>query len=133
MKKSDSFVSVRYIVNDVDAAVKFYRDLFDFEVVMNPQTGFAMLTRGNLRLLLNQPGAGGAGKSMPDGTKPAPGGFNRIQFEVDDLESLITNLKSKGATFRNEIVSAPAGDQILVSDPSGNLIELFESKEVAVH
>jgi predicted enzyme related to lactoylglutathione lyase len=133
MKKSDAFVSVRYIVNDVDAAVKFYRDLFDFEVVMNPNTGFAMLTRGNLRLLLNQPGAGGAGKPMPDGTKPTPGGFNRIQFEVDDLESMITKLKSKGAKFRNEIVTAPAGDQILVSDPSGNLIELFESKEVPVH
>lgn len=132
MKKSDSFVSVRYIVNDVDAAVKFYRALFDFEVVMNPQTGFAMLTRGNLRLLLNQPGAGGAGNSLADGTKPAPGGFNRIQFEVEDLESMIKKLKSKGATFRNEVVTAPAGDQILVSDPSGNLIELFESKEVPV-
>ncbi len=133
MKTSDSFVSVRYIVNDVDAAVKFYRDFFDFEVVMNPKTGFAMLTRGNLRLLLNQPGAGGAGKAMPDGTKPSPGGFNRIQFEVEDLESLISTLRSKGATFRNELVSAPAGDQILVLDPSGNLIELFESKEVPAH
>jgi predicted enzyme related to lactoylglutathione lyase len=133
MKKSDSFVSVRYIVNDVDAAVKFYKDLFGFEVVMNPQTGFAMLTRGNLKLMLNQPGAGGAGKSMPDGATPSPGGWNRIQFEVEDLESLIRKLKSKGANFRNELVSAPAGDQILVSDPSGNLIELFESKEVAVH
>jgi predicted enzyme related to lactoylglutathione lyase len=133
MKKSDLFVSVRYIVNDVDVAVNFYKDLFDFEVVMHAPTGFAMLTRGNLRLLLNQPGAGGAGKSMPDGTKPAPGGWNRIQFEVENLEALIKKLKSKGANFRNELVSAPAGDQILVSDPSGNLIELFESKEVPVH
>ena len=81
---------------------------------------------------MNQPGAGGAGHAMPDGTMPSPGGWNRIQFEVEDLEALVEKLKSKGVKFKNEVVKANAGSQILISDPSGNLIELFEPKEVAV-
>ena len=121
-------VSVRYIVEDVDACVTFYTDLLGFEVKMHTPAAFAMLAKGNLHLLLNRPGAGGAGQPMPDGAKPAPGGWNRIHLEVQDIESVINELKSKKAKFRNELVSAPAGRQILLLDPSGNLIELFESK-----
>jgi catechol 2,3-dioxygenase-like lactoylglutathione lyase family enzyme len=117
--------SVRYIVDDVDAAVGFYRDQLGFELQMQPAPGFAMLTRGDLRLLLNTPGGGGgAGQAMPDGTMPAPGGWNRFQIETDDLDALIASLP--GATFRNEVVEGRGGRQILVQDPSGNLVELFE-------
>jgi catechol 2,3-dioxygenase-like lactoylglutathione lyase family enzyme len=120
-----SEVSVRYIVDDVDAAVAFYRDLLGFEVRMQPGPGFVMLARGGLRLLLNTPGGGGgAGQAMPDGRMPEPGGWNRFQFETDDLDGLIATLQ--GATFRNEIVEGRGGRQILVEDPSGNLVELFE-------
>jgi catechol 2,3-dioxygenase-like lactoylglutathione lyase family enzyme len=132
MKKSESpaatTVSVRYIVNDVDASVTFYKDFLGFDVVMHPAPGFAMLSLGNLRLLLNKPGAGGAGQAMPDGTLPAPGGWNRIQVEVEDLDATIKTLKTKGARFRNDLVAGNGGKQILISDPSGNLIELFEPK-----
>ena len=121
-------VSVRYIVDDVDACVTFYTQLLGFEVKMHTAAAFAMLSKGNLHLLLNKPGAGGAGQAMPDGTKPSPGGWNRFHLEVQDIESLIEDLKSKKAKFRNELVSAPAGRQILLIDPSGNLIELFEPK-----
>ena len=118
-------VSVRYIVDDVDAAVGFYRDRLGFELRMQPGPGFAMLARGGLRLLLNTPGGGGgAGQAMPDGRIPEPGGWNRFQLETDDLDGLVASLQ--GATFRNEIVEGRGGRQILVEDPSGNLVELFQ-------
>lgn len=123
-------VSVRYIVDDVDACVTFYTQLLGFEVVMHTHAAFAMLSKGNLHLLLNKPGAGGAGQTMPDGATPSPGGWNRFHLEVQDLEAVIDELKRKKAKFRNEIVTAPAGKQILVIDPSGNLIELFERNEL---
>ena len=121
-------VSVRYIVDDVDSCVTFYTQMLGFDVIMHTPAAFAMLSKGNLHLLLNKPGAGGAGQDMPDGEKPAPGGWNRFHLEVQDIESVIEDLKSKKAKFRNELVSAPAGRQILLIDPSGNLIELFEPK-----
>jgi catechol 2,3-dioxygenase-like lactoylglutathione lyase family enzyme len=119
-------VSVRYIVNDIDACVKFYTELLGFDVVMNPPGGFAMLSKGNLRLLLNQPGAGGAGQAMPDGTMPAPGGWNRIQLQTQNLDAAIKELKNQKARFRNELVMGNGGKQILMLDPSDNLIELIE-------
>ena len=121
-------VSVRYIVDDVDSSVTFYTELLGFDVKMHTPAAFAMLSKGNLHLLLNKPGAGGAGQTMPDGAKPSPGGWSRFHLEVQDIESLIEELKSKQAKFRNELVTAPAGRQILLIDPSGNLIELFEPK-----
>jgi catechol 2,3-dioxygenase-like lactoylglutathione lyase family enzyme len=121
-------VNVRYIVDDVDPCVTFYKQVLGFDVVMNPATGFAILSKGNLRLLFNQPGAGGAGQTMPDGAVPAPGGWNRIQLEVQDIESVIKDLKGKQVRFRNELVTANAGKQVLLMDPAGNLIELFEPK-----
>ena len=119
-------VNVRYIVNDVDAAISFYSGALGFKVEMHPAPGFASLSLGNLQLLLNRPGAGGAGQAMPEGRRPAPGGWNRIQIEVDDLEAKVETLKSSGAHFRNEIVTGNGGKQILVEDPSGNPIELFQ-------
>ena len=121
-------VSVRYIVNDVDSCVTFYTRLFGFDVIMHTPGDFAMLSKGNLHLLFNRPGAGGAGQTMSDGTVPTPGGWNRFQLEVDDIESVIKDLKSKNVKFRSELITARAGKQILLMDPSGNLIELFESK-----
>ena len=123
-----SKVSVRYIVDDVDAAIDFYTKALGFTVEMHPAPGFASITRGDLRLLLNQPGAGGAGASLPDGRQPAPGGWNRVQIVVDDLEAKVAELKQTGARFRNEIVQGNGGKQILLEDPSGNLIELLEPK-----
>jgi catechol 2,3-dioxygenase-like lactoylglutathione lyase family enzyme len=119
-------VSVRYIVNDVEAAIAFYTKHLDFEFDLHPAPGFATLSRGNLRLLLNAPGAGGAGQAMPDGRKPEPGGWNRIQVEVPDLADKVETLRKAGAPFRNDIVSGQGGKQILLEDPSGNPIELFE-------
>jgi len=121
-----SNVSVRYIVNDVDSAIPFYTEMLGFKVEMHPAPGFAALARGDLRLLLNRPGAGGAGQAMPDGQMPAPGGWNRIQVEVEDLASSVERLKDAGCRFRNEIVEGQGGKQVLVEDPSGNPIELFE-------
>jgi catechol 2,3-dioxygenase-like lactoylglutathione lyase family enzyme len=121
-------VSIRYIVTDVASCVTFYTQVLGFEIVMNPPTGFAMLRKGNIRLMLNEPGAGGAGQSMPDGTEPAPGGWNRILLQTKDLASAIAYLKGKKVKFRNEVVIGNAGNQILLLDPSGNLIELFEPK-----
>jgi predicted enzyme related to lactoylglutathione lyase len=128
MDKSKT-VSFRYIVNDVDKAMSFYKEFLDFEVDMHPAPGFAALTKENLRLYLNQPGVGGAGQEMPDGQLPEPGGWNRIQISVDNLESEYSRLSKKGAKFRNEIVNGQGGKQILLQDPSGNLIELFEPKQ----
>ena len=119
-------VKVRYIVHDVEQAVEFYTSLLGFDVKMNPAPGFAALEREGLTLLLNRPGAGGAGADMPGGDAPQPGGWNRFQLEVEDLEGLVERLKREGATFRNEIVSGRGGKQILLGDPSGNVIELFE-------
>jgi catechol 2,3-dioxygenase-like lactoylglutathione lyase family enzyme len=119
-------VSVRYIVDDIDAAVAFYTSHLGFAVELRPAPGFANLSRGNLRLLLNRPGAGGAGQAMPDGRTPQPGGWNRIRIEVDDLEKRVQALRESGARFRNDIVIGNGGKQILLEDPSGNPIELFE-------
>lgn len=119
-------VSVRYIVDDVDTAVEFYTRLLGFNLDLRPAPGFASLSRGNLRLLLNSPGAGGAGRAMPDGRKPAPGGWNRIQLEVADLAGEVEKLRQAKAHFRNDIVMGNGGKQILLDDPAGNPIELFE-------
>jgi catechol 2,3-dioxygenase-like lactoylglutathione lyase family enzyme len=123
-------VSVRYIVGDVDAAIAFYTKLLGFSVVLHPAPGFASLARGNLRLMLNTPtGTGGAAQPMPDGRKPEPGGWNRIQLQVADLATEVETLRNAGAHFRNDIVIGNGGKQILLDDPSGNPIELFEPRE----
>ena len=119
-------VSVRYISDDVDAAVAFYVEHLGFDVEMQPGPGFAVLSRGNLRLLLNRPGAGGAGQPVPNGRRPEPGGWNRFQIEVADLEREVEVLREAGARFRNDIVTGRGGSQILLEDPSGNPIELFQ-------
>jgi predicted enzyme related to lactoylglutathione lyase len=120
--------SFRYISNDVDAAVDFYTKLLGFKIEMHVKSAFAALSLGNLRLFLNKPGAGGAGQSMPDGTMPAPGGWNRFQLQMKNIEGAVDELKKSGAKFRNEILTGVGGKQILLEDPSGNLIELFEPK-----
>ncbi len=120
-------VSVRYIVDDVDAAIAFYCQHLDFHEDMHPAPAFAMLSRGDLRLLLSAPsGAGGGGQAMPDGTEPEPGGWNRFALEVSDLGGLVETLRKAGGRFRNDIVTGVGGRQILLEDPSGNPIELFE-------
>src|SRR5215470_6159780 len=120
-------VQVRYIVNDVDAAIAFYRTHLGFHEVMHPASAFAMLSRGDLRLVLSAPNPiGGGGQSMPDGTTPQPGGWNRFAIEVADLASTVEALRKAGVHFRNEMVTGIGGKQILVEDPSGNPIELFE-------
>ena len=120
-------VSVRYIVDDVDAAIAFYCGHLGFEEVMHPAPAFAMLTRGDLRLVLSAPGGGaGGGQAMSDGTLPTPGGWNRFAIEVDGLEPMVDALRAAGAHFRNDIVTGVGGRQILVDDPSGNPVELFE-------
>ena len=125
----ESAASVRYIVDDVEEAIAFYTERLGFELAMHPAPGFAGLTRGPLRLLLNEPsGPGGAAQPMPDGRKPEPGGWNRIQLEVDDLAAEVEALREAGARFRNEIVTGRGGKQILLDDPSGNPIELFEAQ-----
>ena len=121
-----AMVSVRYITQDADAAVDFYRERLGFDVEMHPGPGFAVLSRGDLRLLLNRPGAGGAGQPMPDGRLPEPGGWNRFQIDVSDLEREVERLRAAGASFRNDIVTGGGGSQILLEDPSGNPIELFQ-------
>jgi catechol 2,3-dioxygenase-like lactoylglutathione lyase family enzyme len=120
-------VSVRYIVNDVDEAIAFYSEHLGFREDMHPAPAFAMMSRGDLRLVLSAPGGGpGGGQAMPDGTLPSPGGWNRFAIEVSDLEGLVERLRRGGARFRNAIVSGVGGKQILVEDPSGNPVELFE-------
>ena len=120
-------VSVRYIVNDVDAAMAFYRDHLGFTEVMHPAPAFAMLARGDLRLLLSAAGGGpGGGQAMPDGSLPQPGGWNRFAIEVADLAGTVGELRAKGVAFRNEIVTGVGGKQIVAEDPSGNPVELFE-------
>lgn len=118
---------VRYFVDDVDDSIEFYCGLLGFNEEMHPAPAFAMLSKDDLRLFLSAPGGGpGGGAPMPDGTLPEPGGWNRFQLVVEDLEELVASLRERGATFRNEIVSGVGGKQILLEDPSGNLVELFE-------
>jgi catechol 2,3-dioxygenase-like lactoylglutathione lyase family enzyme len=120
-------VSVRYFVDDMEAAVAFYCDQLGFEVRMRPAPPFAMLERGDLRLLLSMPGGGpGGGAAMPDGTLPGPGGWNRFVLEVDDLDATVTALRDPGARFHNDVVEGMGGRQILAEDPAGNPVELFE-------
>jgi catechol 2,3-dioxygenase-like lactoylglutathione lyase family enzyme len=120
-------VSVRYIVHDVDEAIGFYCGQLGFQEVMHPAPAFAMLSHGDLRLVLSAPGGGpGGGAAMPDGTVPEPGGWNRFSLEVSDIEGTVERLRAAGAHFRNDIVTGVGGKQILVEDPSGNPVELFE-------
>lgn len=120
-------VSVRYYVDDVDAAIAFYTERLGFTVEMRPAPPFAMLSRGDLRLLLNVPGGGGgAGQPMPDGRVPEPGGWNRFQIQVDDLDTEVEALRNAGVGFRNDVVTGVGGRQILLDDPAGNPVELFE-------
>jgi catechol 2,3-dioxygenase-like lactoylglutathione lyase family enzyme len=118
-------VSVRYMVDDVDAAVDFYTNHFGFSVLSSAAPAFADVVRGRLRLLLSGP-ASSAGRSMPDGRTPEPGGWNRIHLIVDDIAAEVQRLRALGLAFRNDIVSGPGGQQILLDDPSGNPIELFQ-------
>jgi len=122
---SDDLVSVRYMVDDVEKAIEFYTTNFGFELGRNAAPAFAEVLRGKLRLLLAGPESS-AGRPMPDGRKPGPGGWNRIHFVVDDIAAEVDRLRSDGVPFRNEIVSGPGGQQILLEDPSGNPIELFQ-------
>jgi catechol 2,3-dioxygenase-like lactoylglutathione lyase family enzyme len=120
-------VSVRYIVDDVDAAISFYCQHLGFREVMHPAPTFAMLTRDDLRLVLSAPGGGpGGGQAMPDGRVPEPGGWNRFQLEVSNIEAIVERLRQAGVHFRNDIVAGVGGKQILLDDPSGNPVELFE-------
>ena len=120
-------VSVRYIVNDVDAAIGFYCAHLGFHEDMHPGNSFAMLSRGDLRLLLSAPSSeGGGGQITPDGRRPEPGGWNRFSLEVADLEGTVRRLREAGVHFRNDVVTGIGGNQILVDDPSGNPVELFE-------
>jgi catechol 2,3-dioxygenase-like lactoylglutathione lyase family enzyme len=124
----DELVNVRYMVDDVQDAVAFYTMHFDFELRSNAAPAFADVVRGNLRLLLSGP-ASSAGRPMPDGRTPAPGGWNRIHFIVEDIVAEVERLRAAGLTFRNDIVSGPGGQQILLEDPSGNPVELFQPAE----
>ncbi len=120
-------VNVRYMVDDVDAAIRFYSTHFGFTVLSNAAPAFAAVVRGDLRLLLSGP-TSSAGRPMPDGRVPEAGGWNRIEFVVDDIEAEVERLRAAGVPFRNEIVRGPGGAQILAEDPSGNLIELFQPR-----
>ena len=121
----DEMVNVRYMVHDVDEAIGFYTKQLEFELLTSAAPAFADVKRGNLRLLLAGPKSS-AGRPMPDGRQPGPGGWNRIHFVVDDIESEVARLRDGGATFRNDIVTGPGGKQILLEDPSGNVVEIFE-------
>jgi catechol 2,3-dioxygenase-like lactoylglutathione lyase family enzyme len=123
--RNDEIVNVRYMVDAVDKSIDFYTEVLGFELLTNAAPAFADVKRGNLRLLLAGP-TSSAGRPMPDGVKPQPGGWNRIHFIVDDLDKEVAQLRKTGATFRNDIVEGPGGKQILLQDPSGNIVELFE-------
>jgi catechol 2,3-dioxygenase-like lactoylglutathione lyase family enzyme len=122
---TDETINVRYMVDDVDESIAFYTKLLDFEVLTNFAPAFADVKRGNLRMLLSGP-TSSAGRPMPDGAKPGPGGWNRVHFIVDDIDAEVTRLRDAGATFRNDVIEGPGGKQILLQDPSGNVVELFE-------
>jgi catechol 2,3-dioxygenase-like lactoylglutathione lyase family enzyme len=121
----DTTINVRYMVDDVDKAVAFYTEVFGFEVAMSAAPAFADIRRGNLRMLISGP-ASSAGRPMVDGAVPGPGGWNRIHFVVDDIEAEIARLREAGVSFRNDVVRGPGGSQILVEDPSRNLVEIFQ-------
>jgi catechol 2,3-dioxygenase-like lactoylglutathione lyase family enzyme len=122
---SDDMVNVRYMVDSVDDSIAFYTNLLGFDLLTNAAPAFADVKRGNLRLLLAGP-TSSAGRPMPDGTKPVPGGWNRIHFIVADIDTDVARLRASGATFRNDIIEGPGGKQILLEDPSGNVVELFQ-------
>ena len=123
-------VNIRYIVEDVDAAIEFYINMLDFKMELHPASEFAILSKDNIRLLLNRPlGQGGGGQRLADGTVPSPGGWNRFVIMTPDLESKVNSLKTAGCKFRSEIITGVGGRQILLMDPSGNLVELFEPKQ----
>jgi len=119
------------VVNDIDAVIPFCTNMLGFKLEMHSAPGFASLSRGDLQLLLNRPGAGGAGQAMPRGQHPAPGGWNRIQIKAENLEATVEKLKTAGGRFRTEIVTGNGGKQILIEDPSGNPIELFQRFRVS--
>ena len=123
--RNDEIVNVRYMVDDVDEAIAFYTKFLDFELLTNAAPAFADVKRGNLRLLLAGP-TSSAGRPMADGAKPGPGGWNRIHFIVDDLGGEVARLRDAGARFRNDTVEGPGGKQILLQDPAGNVVELFQ-------
>ena len=123
--RNDETVNVRYMVDDVDAAIAFYTKVLDFELLSNAAPAFADVRRGNLRLLLSGP-TSSAGRPMQDGTKPGPGGWNRVHFIVDDLAAEMARLHDAGATFRNDVVEGPGGKQVLLVDAAGNVVELFQ-------
>jgi catechol 2,3-dioxygenase-like lactoylglutathione lyase family enzyme len=125
MTSSDQLVSVRYMVDDVQAAIDFYTGHLGFELRFSAAPAFAEVNRGNLRLLLAGPQSS-AGRPMPDGRKPGPGGWNRIHFVVPDIGAEVARLRAEGVSFRNDIVTGPGGKQTLIEDPAGNVIELFE-------
>jgi catechol 2,3-dioxygenase-like lactoylglutathione lyase family enzyme len=122
---TDESVNVRYMVRDVEESIAFYTTMLDFQLLTSAAPAFADVKRGNLRLLLAGPKSS-AGRPMPDGAKPGPGGWNRIHFIVDDLAREVGRLRDAGATFRNDVVEGPGGKQILLQDPSGNFVELFQ-------
>jgi catechol 2,3-dioxygenase-like lactoylglutathione lyase family enzyme len=120
-------VQIRYIVNDVDKAILFYLDQLGFQLVMHPAPPFAMLSLGDLRLVLSAPNpSAGGGQSMPDGTQQTPGGWNRFAIEVSDIADMVEKLRKAGVHFRNDIITGVGGKQIIIEDPSGNPVELFE-------
>ena len=121
----DETVNVRYMVDDVNEAIAFYTKQLEFELLTSAAPAFADVKRGNLRLLLAGPKSS-AGRPMPDGRKPGPGGWNRIHFVVDNIDADVRRLRDAGAIFRNDIVTGPGGKQILLEDPSGNVVELFQ-------
>ena len=125
MTEPDEMVNVRYMVDDVDAAIEFYTKHLGFEVRMSAAPAFADVMRGHLRLLLSGP-ASSAGRPMPDGAKPGPGGWNRIHLIVPDIAAEVARLRQAGVSFRNDVVTGPGGSQILLEDPSGNVVELFQ-------
>ena len=125
MTDTTDLVSVRYMVDDVDASIGFYTTHLGFTLRMSAAPAFADVVRGNLRLLLSGPSSS-AGRPMPDGAQPSPGGWNRIHLIVDDIAAEVDRLRSAGLTFRNDVVTGPGGRQILLEDPSGNVVELFQ-------
>ena len=129
MSDRSEMVNVRYLVDDVQKAIAFYTEFLDFKVLTSFAPAFADVARGNLRLLLSGP-TSSAGRPMPDGAKPRPGGWNRIHLIVDDIDAEVSRLRDAGAPFRNDILEGPGGKQILLQDPSGNVVELFQPTAV---